>query len=265
MNVTQALKNAENSLRDFISYVLVDAIGDDWEQKCGVSLERLEKWKERKEIEEKRQKSGAIDERILYYADFYDLKTILKKQWHHFANALGEYKTFEVWLSELERFRDPDAHRRELLPHQKNLIVGISGEIRTKIAKYRSSLETSDAYYPRIEFASDNLGNSWKPGQDEWLMTRLVLRPGDIIEHTVTATDPLEESLLYQCTYNQGHPGHSDVWSEENEFTYQITNDDVGHSFYVDINVKTNRKYHARGSYDCMVSFNYEVLPPKDL
>ena len=32
-----------------------------------------------KEIEKKRQKSGTRDERLLYYADFYDLKTILKK------------------------------------------------------------------------------------------------------------------------------------------------------------------------------------------
>ena len=69
-----------------------------------------------------------MEERLIYYADFYDLKTILKKNWDtSFADALGDWKTFDVWLTELEKLRDPDAHRRELLPHQKSLIIGISG------------------------------------------------------------------------------------------------------------------------------------------
>ena len=32
----------------------------------------------------------------------------------------------EVWLNELEALRDADAHRRELLPHQKHLALGRS-------------------------------------------------------------------------------------------------------------------------------------------
>ena len=51
----------------------------------------------------------------MYYADFYDLRTILKKWAGEFSNALGDWKTIEVWLTELEKLRDPDAHRRELL------------------------------------------------------------------------------------------------------------------------------------------------------
>jgi hypothetical protein len=159
MDITQILKDTENSLRDFIGYILSKSFGADWEQKCGVSDDRLNKWRERKESEEKRQKAGACDERLIYYADFYDLKTILQKHWRLFSEALGEFKTVEVWLTVLEKLRDPDAHRRELLPHQKDLILGISGELRTRIARYRSSQETAEAYYPRIEFAADNLGS----------------------------------------------------------------------------------------------------------
>jgi hypothetical protein len=36
----------------------------------------------------------------------------------------------KVRLSVLERLRDPDAHRRESLAHQKHMALGIEGEIR---------------------------------------------------------------------------------------------------------------------------------------
>ena len=123
MDVTQALKDTENSLRDFISAVLQRNLGDNWIVSCGVSEKRIETWNERKVVEQKRQESGAVEERLIYYADFYDLKTILKKHWSgEFASALGDWRRMEVWLTEMEKLRDPDAHRRELLPHQKYLL-----------------------------------------------------------------------------------------------------------------------------------------------
>ena len=63
----------------------------------------------------------------------------------------------DVWLSTLEAFRNPDAHRRELLLHQKYLILGICSEIRLLIIRYRSKMETSEDYYPRIESIQDSL------------------------------------------------------------------------------------------------------------
>ena len=77
MDVTQALKDTENSLWDFIAVVLQKAFGENWLDICGVSGERVDKWKERKNAEEKRQQSGVVEERLIYYADFYDLKMIL--------------------------------------------------------------------------------------------------------------------------------------------------------------------------------------------
>jgi len=133
MDVTQSLKDTENLLRDFIVVVLQKSLGESWLDTCGVSGERINKWKERKTIEEKRQMSGVVEERLIYYADFYDLETILRKHWSgEFSKALGDWKTMEVWLSELENLRDPDAHRRELLPHQKHLILGIKRERQSR-------------------------------------------------------------------------------------------------------------------------------------
>lgn len=144
MDVTQALKDAENSLRDFIASVLQNKLGDNWAEHCGVTPERITKWRERKETESKRQEAGVTDERLIYYADFYDLATMLKKHWTHFAPALGDQRTMDVWLSELEKLRDPDAHRRELLPHQKHLVLGISGEIRNRLVRFRSKQEMAE-------------------------------------------------------------------------------------------------------------------------
>jgi hypothetical protein len=77
-DITQALRDTENSLRDFIAVVLRAKLGESWLENCGISSERLEKWKERKAEEEKRQESGVVEQRLIYYADFYDLRTILK-------------------------------------------------------------------------------------------------------------------------------------------------------------------------------------------
>ena len=256
-DITQALKDTENSLRDFIAVVLRTKFGESWLENCGVSSERLEKWKERKVEEGKRQESGVIEQRLIYYADFYDLRTILKKHWSgEFSNALGDWKTIEVWLSELEKLRDPDAHRRELLPHQKHLILGISGEIRTRLVRYRSKQETSEDYYPRIESVRDNLGNIYTYG-DGNIFTGMRLRVGDVIEFVITATDPLGEALQYSIMPSL------QSWQDGNVISLRLTERHVQQRFQVMLAVKSGRKFHANKDYDDGVIFNYEVLPPK--
>ncbi len=264
MDISQILKDTENALRDFIALILSEQLGPEWTTECGVSSERLQKWRERKDVEAKRQDAGVVDDRLIYYADFYDLKTILKKHWQHFAPAFGDLKTMEVWLNEFQKLRDPDAHRRELLPHQKSLILGISGELRTKIARYRSNKETAESYYPRIEFAADNLGNSWKPGEKKCVETGMKLRPGDVLEFVVTASDPLEEPLEYQCAFETGSPpGGRNAWSKENTFIFVVTDEYVHNLFFAVVSVRSRRKYHAHTYYDDDVMFTYQVLPPK--
>jgi hypothetical protein len=171
MDATQALRDAENALRDFIAERLASTFGDAWIDQCGVTPERQTKWAERKAIEAARQDAGVVDERLLYYADFYDLGTILKKHWAQvFAEALGDWRTFEVRLADLEKLRDSDAHRRELLPHQQSLAIGIAGEIRSRIIRYRSKRETPSDCFPQIESARDSswahLGSWRSDGQD---------------------------------------------------------------------------------------------------
>jgi hypothetical protein len=259
MDTTQALKDAENALRDFIADLLFKSFGNGWEEKCGVSTDRIEKWRERKIVEGKRQETGVADERLLYYADFFDLKVILKKHWSIFSPALGDLKTFEVWLGELEKLRDPDAHRRELLPHQHHLALGISGEIRTRIVRFRSMQETSDSYFSRIDCIRDSLGNIWTPDIGPHFNTKKNVRPGDTIDLVVTASDPMGDILRYGIETSFGNR----KWQESNTFSYTFQETDVSRLFKLSIAIKSPRAYHAISDFDQFVDVFYCVLPPK--
>lgn len=264
MEVTQALRNAENSLRDFIGFMLLKSKGVDWINECGVSSERIAIWGERKKEEQKKQRSGYVDERLLYYADFYDLETILSKNWEPFYEALGDKKTFMVYFRELEKYRNADAHRREILNHQKYLLIGISGEIRNKIVRYRSRMDTNaDDYFPRIESAQDSLGHGWSPsgnsGSFAVVETNAVLRPGDELDFVVIASDPEDRPLEYAVRI----PGEAKtiVWDRDFNLSFQITTDHIGRYFHLEVMVRSDRGYHAHVHCDHSVIFSYQVLP----
>lgn len=262
MDISQSLKDAENTLRDFISDILNRKYGVNWIQECKISEDKIERWLGRKAEELKKQKFGTVENRLIYYADFYDIKTILKKNWDLFTDALGDWKTIDVWLSELERYRNSEAHRRELLPHQKQLAAGITGEIRTRIVRYRSKLETVEDYFPRIESVRDNYGNIWAVGQPKnTIYTKLILRPGDVLEYVITATDPLGEELNYGITRNP-HPNME--CQKDNTIKHVVSSNDIGRLFNLNVFIKSNRDYHALGDLaDDWVDFSYTVLPAK--
>jgi hypothetical protein len=262
IDLTQVLKDTENSLRDFIAAILEKDIGADWMEKCGVTPERLKHWQERRDVEEKRQSGGVVEPRLIYYADFYDITTILKKNWDRFAAAFGEWKTMEVFLAQLETLRDPDAHRRELLPHQKNLALGISGEIRTKLIRYRSKLETSEDYFPRIESARDSLGHIWTPSQHSLhlLGTEQILRPDDLIDYVVTASDPLGQALEFRMAVEGDWQAE---WQTANTFSLKILEQHIGKHFFVRLEIRSSRSHHASNSCDDKVEFVYTVLPQR--
>jgi len=261
LDVTQFLKDAENSLRDFIATILHKHLGSNWVEASGVSAERVRAWQDRQKSEEKRQATGTVDPRLLYYADFYDLATILKKHWHLFEEVFGKFRRFEVLWDELQRYRDPDAHRRELLPHQKYMIIGISGEIRNCIVRYRSKMETGEDYYPRFEVVRDSLGSVFVPqGENRMLVTELRLRPGDCMEVVATATDPLGSQLEYAVR----KLGSSQfVWQNSGAFSISFDERDVRQKMDVQVAVRSPRKFHAYQEYDDLVAFRYEILPPK--
>jgi hypothetical protein len=200
---------------------------------------------------------------LLYYADFYDLRTLLMKHWSDeavgFSDALGKRKTIEVFLEELEKLRDPHAHQRELMTHQKHLMLGLSGEIRNRLIRYRSKMETSEDFYPRLESVRDNLGNVWVPPSSAHV-TGDRLRVGDTLEIIVSATDPMGQPLSYRAVISMSRRGTD--WQEDNVLHVPITPQDVRRDFKLIVYMRSPRQYHAKGTWDDDVLFQYEVLPP---
>lgn len=226
----------------------------------------IEKWRERQEDDESRRKGGTVDDRLIYYADLYDLRNILEDHWHggEFSDALGgNLNNIRVLLKQLEHLRNPVAHRRELHPHEKHLAVGIAGEIRNRIVQYRSQMETNEGYYPRIESVKDNLGNTWSASLgSNSVSTEDCLRVGDELELVVAATDPEGDELLYYAELSH-RSDREEGWGNDNVLTIKVGEEDVGKVFDVHIKIRSQRSYHAHAGYDDRVAFRYEVLPPE--
>ncbi len=255
MDISQMLKDTENALRDFIGNLLNEKLGEEWLKLCGVTEERLQQWQQRMNIDKL-----TTDKRLIYYSDFFDLQVIIRKQWNVvFKEIFDDLKTIEVFLSILEGFRNTDAHRRELLPYQTQLIEGICGEIRAALVKYRSKKETGEDCFSRLEFAQDNYGNTWKIGDHRGIDTKMTLRPGDILEFVVTASDPDGGKLEYRIAPRGD-------WQENNKFSITLGEKHISKSSSFTILVRSKRQYYADQllEADDSVHFTYQILPLKN-
>lgn len=258
LDISKELTLVENSIRDFLEFVFVRKYGSGWIDSIKISEDRKKRWLERQEVENKRLSGSALESRILYYADFYDLKNLIAKNWDgEVQQAFKDKKTVDIFLTELEKLRDPNAHRRDLLEYQKHLILGISGELRTRIMKFRGKKEDADDYFPVIEAASDSLGNNVaNPKYAQMIVSSETVRVGDEIELSGYSTDPLGEELQYSIARIG-----SKNWSNKNSRTITFIQSDIGRCCDIQICVKTNRDYHAYTNFDDYVEFRYNVLP----
>jgi hypothetical protein len=255
-NVGDQLQATENVLRNLIASILSDKLGGEWLVKTGVSQDRYDGWVRKREAEKKKLATGNLETRLLYFADFYDLKTIIVKNWGHFSAVFGERKEFEVFLSNLEDFRNPNAHARGLLPYQEHLALGICGEIRAKVARYRSKKETAKDCFPRIDSAYDNHGHTY-PFRGI-VSDRVEVRPGDRVEVVVHGSDPEGLPLEYQFKMEDGP---EQIWSTINAFTFELTSAHIGMLRAVRFYIRFPRNYHAYNTYDHVETFLFDVLP----
>lgn len=168
-----------------------------------------------------------------------------------------DLKTVELWLNELEKYRDSDAHRRPLFEYQKHLIVGISGELRSRLVRYRSKMENIGDYFPRIDVVRESLGRIWKPYSVTGMMPTTV-RVGDEVEYLVTATDPVGADLLYSC---KKHWSPFAQLSNSNNLKYKFSDQDIGRLIEVRLMIKGTQEHHAHPDCDDQVVFSYDVLP----
>lgn len=237
----------ENTLR----LLIITKLGDDDNASYKVSDERISKWKEKREIELKKYKGILSENRIIYYSDFYDLKTIIFKNWEIFLPILKNKKRFEIFHDEIEIFRNSVAHGRNLTLSQEYLLKGITSDLKNEITIYHNKDEMKDDFFIEIIRVTDNLGNTWSRSTPKPMP---ILRVGDNYELTIEANDPKDRKILYRLDSHL----KVDMIQESNRFNFEITMDMVGKSVYILVLVETPDSEYE--NVDVM-EINYTILP----
>lgn len=221
----------ENILRGLIIQLIGGNDGDSYK----ISSERLIKWKEKREIEAKKNRGTLIETRILYYSDFYDLKTIINKNWELFSPIINNKKRFEIFFDEVEHFRNTVAHGRNLTLSQEYLLKGIFFDLKNLITIYHNRNEMKEDYFIELIQISDNLGNTWKKYDSN---PKPILRVGDEYELTIEANDPKGRTIQYEI-FTCASPCKLKMIQDTNRFNFTISNDMIGKSSFFYVRVET--------------------------
>lgn len=174
-----------------------------------------------------------------------------------FLKLLTTSEPLKSSLPRWKKLRDPNAHRRELKEYQKHLVLGISGELRTRIMKYRGKRKNVDDYFPVIEAVTDSLGNQASNTRyAQHITAAQQVRVGDEVEIRVFSTDPLGDNLEYSIA----RIGQQD-WGARNWQIIRFVEADIGKVCDINVMVRSTRSYHAYSDFDDYVMYRYIVLP----
>lgn len=128
LEAEMSLRKLEKGLRELIQQVFSHAYPKEWQQKLGLSEDRLETIRHR--LEENRTCNLIRQEHpLLEYSDFYDLITIVKKGWTHFQPWLKDKTETILFLDVLHPFRNDLAHRRRPSREDLMLVIGITSRL----------------------------------------------------------------------------------------------------------------------------------------
>jgi hypothetical protein len=255
-----AITSAENTLRELISSTLAALEGPDWIGTSGVSEDRLQRMRDRLAEEARRRRGTVIEQRLLYYSDLTDLKTIIDRRWIDFKRCLSDKRATDVYLDRLVDLRTAQMHGRELLPFERQLADGISGEFRNRVTLYRSGTGPNCEYFPRIEYVRDSFGNiaHGHGSARTHLETGLTLHPGDVVTFECHAWDPEAASYSWELFSDRPHTpsgfaGGSYVWT--------VAAQDIAERRQLLFYLVSDRSYHRHSTYDDSVGLTYRVLP----
>ncbi len=257
----------ENTLRDLVEDVLRRRHGEGWAEHLGVTDARKTTWEQRRDEERKKRTAGMIDERLLYYADFTDLFTIIKKNWDpEFAECFGDQTELRVYMDKLRDLRNPEAHSRSLLEVEEQLVLGMCGELRQKITIFLSSGKggPEPEHFARIEQVVDSYGNR-VTGEASGLgfhRPGLIMRPGDRLVFRGHGWDPKGSPLTWRLYFAAASQFQS-LQGPEFEFAWTVSDADIGENSYVSFGLISERPYvrlSQHGADDTATLF-YTVLP----
>jgi len=268
VDIGDSLNVLENSLRDLVELVLKKVHGEGWFDHLGVTDQRKQEWQERREAEPKRRPGGEVEQRLLYYAQLYDVVLIIQKNWDSgFGDCFRNRKRFDVYLDRLSAFRDPNAHSRTLLPFEGHLVLGMTGELRQEIAIFLGGggggLEPE--HFPRIEEVRDSYGMRVVGAASGGTSghSQVVLRPGDTISFAARAWDPGGIPFKWRI-FLAARREFVFLDGSEIEWEWQIEERDISEKSYLTFTIISSRTYHRTlDANDDSASLFYRVLPQR--
>lgn len=200
---SEALASVENALRLIVRTVL----GDSWTSQLDEA--KLAKLAIKKGEDSTRRDGAVIADDLLAYTELYQLTSFVISDWEKFKPVFDDKKRTEVYFGILEDFRNPSAHSRELATFERELLSGISTQLRNQVALYRTALDPANAHYPLIESIIDCFGQVSGEGAYNWAghgkaIQRLEV--GDRLTFRARAFDPRNRPLHWSILAGQQGP-----------------------------------------------------------
>lgn len=269
-----ALHTCETALRVAMNRSYFAEYGSSWLQRVTSPAMRND-WESRMEAERRtREPRGVISVPALglEYANFYDLVSIAASDWAPLAIILGRKQDTLPLLKRVERLRNSVGHNRTLLPFERDLLSGISGQIRNQVTLYLSTQDPAGDVYPRIEFINDSFGRGFRSeearGELAGTVTAplVVVMPGESVIFSCSAIDPQNRELEWWITgadHLRREPRRTESGAVV-ELIWHVTDADVRELGTVEIYMRTTTgQYHRCGSFDQRAYFRFTVRPPE--
>lgn len=221
---------------------------------------------ERRSSEASRRKPVRVSGFLLDYLTLIELRKCLNTiDWARVGSSLGKKAEFDVFLNQVERYRNAVAHSRELVQYEAALLEGVAGIIRTRVTIGRSLMDQDSKYYPVIEYLRDSFGNEAKSldPSEVWTSTptNLTVQVGDVVTFTCRGWDAQGRELTWILD-NFGGPPRATATGTETQLEWVVGEQDVGALLQVRISVRSSGKFHRYSSNDQTVIFSYTVPPP---
>jgi hypothetical protein len=263
VDVGEAITTAESDLRALIREVL----GDGWLTKSDIEAARLEV----KRAEDRKRRPGSVvDDDLLSYTEFYELKDIVVRNWDEFTDVWRSRRYFEAIFERLADFRNPNAHSRQLLPFEEHLVLGLSGEIRNTITLHRSTTAVTGEHYPILELIEDSLGNRFVPTEEQQsgsgFRIPVTFSVGETVTFKLKAWDPQGRDIRWTVTFFGRIPQQSlELDGSDVSFDWEISKDEVGDNTpLIGVTMSSTGRYHRNRKNDSFVSLYVSVAPPPE-
>lgn len=274
LDAAVALTTVERALRQLMEHAYRKQFGDSWLERISTTEQRT-KWSGLAEEEQKKRGRRGVSQvpgAGLDYVHMHDLREIVRLHWDPLAEALKGQTEVLVLLKRFDDLRNTVAHSRSLVSFEEDLLAGIAGDIRNRVAIYMSKQDPHGEFFPRIESVQDHLGNEptstqlINPERVANCFPDVILRPGDVVQFQCSGVDPQGRQL--EWTYSK-----SGILMWRNEqievgadvtLTWEVQPQDVAGRRSVHIFMRAaDTPYHriAQG-YDHAVAYTYQVLPP---